>query len=100
MKPQVHEILANVERVSGVPVEAIRGKRKTRRVVWARFLALAALNKAFPWWSQADLAEAVGREDNGTASYGLRSVARLRETEPDFEEMFREVSLKVESRKV
>lgn len=79
--------LARVAEVTGVPIEVITGPRKTRVVSWARYLAIAELRRRFAWWTQSNLAEAVGATHHGTVIHALRRIEQLEETEPDFARM-------------
>ena len=65
------EILAIVADVTGVSVNQITGRRRSRRVCTARFLAMAAISHAFPRWARVDVAECVGKADHGTIYHGI-----------------------------
>ncbi len=77
-------ILERVAAITGIPSSAIIGRRRTNRVVVARFIAIAAARQAFGYWSLADLAALVGRSDHGTAVHALARFEELCETDLSF----------------
>jgi chromosomal replication initiation ATPase DnaA len=80
MSPET--IIAEVAQITGVPVAAITGRRRTRRVCYARFLAVHAIHQAGQWLSLCEIAEALRRRDHGTISHALARHLQLLSTEP------------------
>lgn len=80
----ISDILSEVALVTGVPVSAITGRRRTRGVVWARFLAIAAIRENFTWWSWEEIAAATGRADHGSAIHAVQRYQFLLKTDPEF----------------
>jgi len=84
MKPDLLIIFEAVSIASGMPISAIRGRRRTRVVTWARFAIIYLVKDRFPWWSQAQLSEVVGRIDHGTAANALHRAESLKDSDPSF----------------
>lgn len=87
MKPELITIFEAVSAASGIPISAIRGRRRTRVLTWSRFVVISLVQHRFPWWSQAQLAEVVGRLDHGTAANALKRAAKLNVTDPAFADL-------------
>ncbi len=66
------EIIQHIAEVFEIPPPAISGKIKTRRVMWARWMAVKALYYYFDWWPLVDLARAVGKKDHSQALHSMR----------------------------
>lgn len=81
------EILNHVSDSTGIPIAAIRGRGKTAAVCRARFATVALMHLRFPWWSQSELAAAIGRNDHGTAANALSRAAELCEKDENFARM-------------
>lgn len=45
------QIIAAVAGITGVPVAAITGKRRSRRILHARYLAIAVVRDTHDWWT-------------------------------------------------
>ena len=86
-------IIAEVALITGVPVSAITGDRRTSRICWARFLTYAALRQAFDWWSLPDIAAAVNRVHHGTVINGLKRFHQLSGSNPAFQSLAHELQL-------
>jgi chromosomal replication initiation ATPase DnaA len=86
-------IIGEVAVATGIPAPAITGCRRTDGIVFARFLAVAAIRQAFPHMSLVELAEAVGRRDHGTAHNALRQFQNLCKTSPHFLSVARRLNL-------
>lgn len=84
MIPTLASIFSAVSSASGLPVAAIRGRRRTRVLVLARFAAVILLRERFPWWSLQQLAEVLGRIDHGTAIHALARAACLEADDEQF----------------
>ena len=80
----IYSIFAAVSEVSGIPVDAIRGQRRTRGVVMARFAVVYLIRDLFPLWGYADIASAIDRADHGTAAHALRRSRQLMRDDTDF----------------
>lgn len=81
------EIIAEVAHVTGVTYDEIKGSRRHRSTVRARFLAVWALRQLRQWWKLQDLALAIGVKDHVTIMHALKRVRELAVTEPEFAEM-------------
>jgi len=66
------DIIERVATVTGIPMEAITGRRRTEMVCVARFLAIAAVREACPFLSLQETAEMFGRADHGTVLHALK----------------------------
>ena len=77
-------IIAEVAIITGVPAPAITGKRRSRRVCYARFLAIHAIRAAHDWWPLVDIAAAINRRDHCCIIYSLRQHAVLMKTTPEY----------------
>lgn len=66
-------ILAAVSKVTGVPLEDIRGPRRLGRIVHARLIAYLAL-KRHTQLSLPQIGLSVGRRDHTTVLHGVRSI--------------------------
>ncbi len=84
MKPELISIFEAVSNASGIPISAIRGRRRTRVCVWARFAAAVLIWERFPWWSRGQIAQAIGRTDHGTAIHALNRAFVMCTVESDF----------------
>ena len=80
----IHEIIAEVACLTGVPAPAITGPRRADRICFARFLTVAAIRQAYPRFSLRDIAECVGRTDHGTTINALRRFSDLCHTDRHF----------------
>ncbi len=87
MKPELVTIFEAVSVASGIPISAIRGRRRTRCVTWSRFVVISLAQHRFPWWSQSQLADVVGRIDHGTAANALSRADALNLSEPAFADL-------------
>ncbi len=87
MKPDLLIIFESVSIVSGIPISAIRGRRRTRIASRARFVVVFLVRCRFPWWSQAKLSEVVGRLDHGSAAHALHRAESLNESDPAFADL-------------
>ncbi len=87
MKPALLIIFDAVSCASGIPISAIRGRRRTRVVTWARFVVVSLVHTRFPWWSHAQLSEVVGRIDHGTAANALHRAESLNRSDPAFADL-------------
>lgn len=87
MAPTLNGIFEAVSLASGIPVAAIRGRRKTQSVAYARFVIVYLVHQAFPWWSLAELAAAIGRTDHGTALHALGRARTLQHRDRAFAEL-------------
>lgn len=85
-------IIAEVALITGVPAPVITGTRRTSRVVWARWLAIAAIRKSFNWLSLQDIGDVMNR-DYTSISYALKQIPSLLETSPTFRALARELQL-------
>ena len=97
VKPSLVTIFEAVSDASGLPISAIRGRRRTRGVIWSRFIVIALVKRRFPWWSQSELAKVVGRLDHGTASHALQRADELAATDPAFADLLSRASELVRS---
>ncbi len=97
MKPDLLIIFESVSIVSGIPISAIRGRRRTRIACWARFVVISLVQHRFPWWSQSQLADVVGRIDHGSAANALQRADQLNLTEPAFADLLSRSSALVSS---
>ena len=86
-------IILDVANVTGVPAANIVGRRRTTGVVFARFLAVAAIKKEFPFYSLSDLAFCVRRRDHGSAKNSLIQFQNLCDTDPKFRAMAHDLGL-------
>ena len=77
-------IIGTVAIITGVPAPAITGKRRSRRVCRARFLAAHALRVANDWCPLVDIAAALNRKDHGSIINALRQHAALMQTTPEY----------------
>ena len=84
MKPELTAIFQAVSIASGIPISAIRGRRRTRVCVWARFAAAVLIWERFPWWSLGQIAQAIGRADHGTAMHALNRAFVMCTVDSDF----------------
>lgn len=84
VKSELVEIFEAVSLASGLTIAAIRGRRRTRAAVWARFAVVVLAQRRFPWWSQSQLADIIGRSDHGTAANALARAAELAAGDADF----------------
>lgn len=93
MSPE--RIISTVSALTGVAAPAITGKRRTARVSMARTIAFGAMNYAYDWWSQQELAESLGKKCHGTGQHALKSFAKNYERCPRFraqaDEVFQEL---------
>ena len=87
MKPELIAIFDAVSLASGVPVAAIRGRRRTKACVWARFAVALLLYRRFPWWSQAKIAECLGRKDHGSAANAVARALDMQAKLPAFRDL-------------
>ena len=87
MPPTLKHIFEAVSRASGIPVAAIRGRRRTQAVAHARFVIVYLVKQVFPWWSLAELAAAIGRKDHGTALHALGRARALQHRDRGFAEL-------------
>ena len=87
------EIIAEVAVITGVPAPAITGPRRTTRITWARFLAVAAIHQTHSWWSLRDLANQVNRTDHATASHALQRFHALVNSNHEFRQLATELKL-------
>lgn len=87
MKPDLLILFEAVSIASGIPISAIRGRRRTRVVTWARFVIISLVQSRFPWWSQTQLSAVVGRLDHGTAAHALHRAASLNGSDPAFADL-------------
>ena len=87
MKPELVTIFEAVSAASGIPISAIRGRRRTRAVTWSRFVVISLVQNRFPWWSHSQLADVVGRIDHGTAAHALQRSAQLNLSELAFADL-------------
>jgi len=78
------QIIEAVANVTGIPASTITGETRTRHVARARFMAILALRRTFPSWSDNAIGELVNRHGSGTARYALIQAAKLEETDPTF----------------
>lgn len=74
---QVEQIIAKVSSITGVPMNVITSKRRTRMASYARFLAVSAIRKRLPWMSLSDISLAVGAGDHGQAAHAIRRTQEL-----------------------
>lgn len=96
MKLSPGEIIGQVACATGVTAAAITGNRRTNAIVFARFLAIAAIRQAWPQFSLEELSNAVGRRDHGTAINALRQFENLSTTDPEFLSYATQLHLKTE----
>lgn len=67
----VREILERVAGEFSVFVDEIHGDYRNKRVVFARHVAIHRLRKRFPYWSYAQIGEAVGLQEHSGVMYAL-----------------------------
>jgi chromosomal replication initiation ATPase DnaA len=89
----IQEIIGDVACATGVPAPAITGSTKTRPVVSARYLAIAAIRLAFPCYSQAIIALAFERTCPSTITKALQRYCNLYEKNREFRTIARELNL-------
>lgn len=89
----IQEIIGEVACATGVPAPAITGKRKTRDIIRARFLAYAAARVAYPRYSLDLLALAFERLCHGTMINAFRRYSDLYERDQEFRAIARELNL-------
>ncbi|MEO5914836.1 MAG: helix-turn-helix domain-containing protein [Luteolibacter sp.] len=88
-------VLDRVAAVSGIPVKMLIGRKRTQRVVHARWLVIWVLHRENPTWTLEDLANAIGAKQHGTAHHALRSVPDLAEADGHFRAMVRDLETRV-----
>ena len=93
MTPSPSEIIGQVACVTGVTAAAITGKRRTKAVVFSRFLAIAAIRQTWPQFSLSELAAAVGRDSHGTATNALAQFEVLKRDDPTFRRLAIQLNL-------
>ena len=80
----VFSVIEAVSAVTGVSPAEITGPRRTNRICFARFLTMAGVRIAFPWWALIDVSQAVGRGDHATIYHGLCRYRTLFDTDKHF----------------
>lgn len=88
MSPE--EIIGEVATITGVPAPAITGRRRTVRVVRARYLAIAAIQGAYSDWSLQTLG-ALFRRDHTTVIHARRAHVTLLHSDPSYQSLARQV---------
>ena len=100
MVPTLNSIFEAVSLASGIPVAAIRGRRKTQAVAYARFVIVYLVRQAFPWWSLAELAAAIGRSDHGTALHALGRARALQHRDRTFAELLARAQAGLQAKRI
>ena len=88
-----NKIIGEVATLTGIPVSAITGKRRTQGVIAARTLAFEAIRQQFPAWSQGEISEFMGRKDHSTTVYAKRRFANFCEQDRNFRQTAKELGL-------
>ena len=89
----VATVLLKIAEATGIPALSITGPERTRRVCYARFLAMAGIRVSHPSWALVDISEAVGRGDHGTIYHGLNRYRELYDTDREFRRLALECGL-------
>lgn len=89
MSPE--SIIAAVAAVTEVPVAAITGKRRSREISLARFLAIAAIRKTHTCWTLQQTAGLFNRRDHATIIHAASRHSDLLATEPHYTRLWSEV---------
>ncbi len=88
----IAQILEAVASSFDVPVAAIRGPSKTRRISHARFAVCWVLRRQRPGLTLSDIGRAVGRTDHSTILHAIDRANVLERTDPDFRQALHEAA--------
>ena len=85
-------IIGEVAALTGVPAPAITGKGRSASIVAARYLAIAAVKKHFPWWSCTDLGKALDCHHT-TILHATKQHAKMLKAFPEYRSIAIELGL-------
>jgi chromosomal replication initiation ATPase DnaA len=78
------DIIAEVVLVTGIPAPVITGKRRSKRITQARFLAAAAIREVYDWWTLETTAKFFNRLDHGTIANARRRHLELLKSDLEY----------------
>ncbi len=86
----VARIQEEVARRFGVPVESLRGKKRTSAIAFARQVAMY-LTKRLCNHTLVEIGKRFGNRDHSTVIYGIEKIERQRQTDPELDRTLEEI---------
>lgn len=94
MSPNPEIIIAEVAEITGVPVAAITGRRRTMRIYRARVLAVAAVRKAKQHWPLVEVGDVFNRDHSAVIHAMHRHSDQLASCEY-YQELWSEITRRI-----
>lgn len=83
MKP-ASQLRQAVSDATGIPVDDLIGPVRTQSLCNARYVLALLAKQSNPWWSNGEIAVAMGKQDPTTGIHALKRAAHLMETDETF----------------
>ena len=82
----IYQIITMTEIATGISAARLKSRDRSRRVAYARFLAIAEIRRQFKSWTLEEIGKVFNR-DHGTVINAIERAAQLTKTDDDFRQM-------------